>query len=334
MRTFACLFVKLDMINRELIRQKVVQIIYSYCQRGGGNPEQAEKELLISMSKAYELYNYMLLLLVEMNRMAVRMQQMRQARLTRLGRYETESTKFIDNRFMLQLESNRQLADFFDNHNRFWSEQEEFVRSLYMQVEESDIYKQYMAKPTSTYAEEREIWRVIYRTFICNNDEIDTMLEEKSLYWDDDKAVVDTFVLKTINRFSENTTPDMPLLPEFRDEADREFAIRLLRRALSNADYLLNLIGATTRRWELGRVALMDRIVMQVALAEITSFPSIPISVSINEYVEIAKRYSTPKSGKYVNATLDHIAKQLVEENKLVKTDPSPRSSKEDEDIE
>ena len=320
------------MINRELIRQKVVQITYSYYQQGDARPEQAEKELLMSMSKAYELYNYLLLLMVEMNRMAVRIQQMRQSRLTRLGRYETESTKFVDNQFMLQLESNRQLKEFLDNHNRFWSDREEFVRALYMKVEDTDFYKEYMAKPTSTFAEDRDLWRQIYRALICNNDEIDAILEENSLYWNDDKAIVDTFVLKTINRFTEQTTPDTPLLPEFRDDTDREFAIRLLRRTLANADYLLSLIGATTRRWDLGRVALMDRVIMQVALAEITSFPSIPISVSINEYVELAKMYSTPKSGKYVNATLDHISKQLLEEKKLVKTAPQtpPKESGED----
>ena len=263
------------MINRELIRQKVVQITYSYYQQGDVRPEQAEKELLMSMSKAYELYNYLLLLMVEMNRVAVRIQQMRQSRLTRLGRYETESTKFVDNQFMLQLESNRQLKEFLDNHNRFWSDREEFVRALYMKVEDTDFYKEYMAKPTSTFAEDRDLWRQIYRALICNNDEIDAILEENSLYWNDDKAIVDTFVLKTINRFTEQTTPDTPLLPEFRDDSDREFAIRLLRRTLANADYLLSLIGATTRRWDLGRVALMDRVIMQVALAEITSFPSI-----------------------------------------------------------
>ena len=166
------------MINRELIRQKVVQITYSYYQQGDARPEQAEKELLMSMSKAYELYNYLLLLMVEMNRVAVRIQQMRQSRLTRLGRYETESTKFVDNQFMLQLESNRQLKEFLDNHNRFWSDREEFVRALYMKVEDTDFYKEYMAKPTSTFAEDRDLWRQIYRALICNNDEIDAILDD------------------------------------------------------------------------------------------------------------------------------------------------------------
>ena len=318
------------MINREIIRQKVVQIVYSYYQQGDSRPDQAEKELLMSMAKAYELYNYMLLLMVEMNRMALRIYQMRQARLTRLGRYETENPKFINNRFMLQMESNHQLMEFRENHNRFWADQEEFVRSLYMKVEEQDFYKEYMKRRDSSFAEDREIWRLIYRQLICNNDELDAMLEEQSLYWNDDKAIVDTFVLKTINRFTEQSSADMPLLPEFRDDVDREFAVRLLRRTLANADYLQSLIASSTRRWEVERVALMDRVIMQVALAEITSFPTIPLNVSINEYVELAKMYSTPKSGKYVNASLDHISKQLIEEKKLVKTElATPHDNKD-----
>ena len=324
------LFEILSMINREIIRQKVVQIVYSYYQQGDSRPDQAEKELLMSMAKAYELYNYMLLLMVEMNRMALRIYQMRQARLTRLGRYETENPKFINNRFMLQMESNHQLMEFRENHNRFWADQEEFVRSLYMKVEEQDFYKEYMKRRDSSFAEDREIWRLIYRQLICNNDELDAMLEEQSLYWNDDKAIVDTFVLKTINRFTEQSSADMPLLPEFRDDVDREFAVRLLRRTLANADYLQSLIAGSTRRWEVERVALMDRVIMQVALAEITSFPTIPLNVSINEYVELAKMYSTPKSGKYVNASLDHISKQLIEEKKLVKTElATPHDNKD-----
>ena len=309
------------MINREIIRQKVVQIVYSYYQQGDSRPDQAEKELLMSMAKAYELYNYMLLLMVEMNRVALRIYQMRQARLTRLGRYETENAKFVNNRFMLQMESNHQLMEFRENHNRFWADQEEFVRSLYMKVEEQDFYKEYMRRHESSFADDREIWRLIYRQLICNNEDLDAMLEEQSLYWNDDKAIIDTFVLKTLNRFTEQSAPDMPLLPEFRDDVDREFAVRLLRRTLANADYLQSLIAGSTRRWDVERVALMDRVIMQVALAEITSFPTIPLNVSINEYVELAKTYSTPKSGKYVNATLDHISKQLIEEKKLVKTE-------------
>ena len=307
------------MINRELIRLKLVQIAYSFYQSGSKNPAAAEKELLLSLSRAYDLYNTMLLLMVELNRMALRTLEMRQSRAKRLGEKDSLSTKFVDNRFMLQLESNKQLQEYRENQRMDWADQEEYVRSLYNKIEESEYYQAYMTSGKDSYDEDREIWRLIYRHLICNNEELDAVLEEQDLYWNDDKVIVDTFVLKTINRFTAESKDDQPLMPEYKDSSDQEFALRLLQKAIANRDYYYDLIASTTRKWDINRVALMDRIILQLALAEIISFPGIPVSVSINEYVEIAKMYSTSKSGKYINATLDNIAKRLIEENKLIK---------------
>ena len=308
------------MINRELIRLKLVQITYSYYQSGSKNPAAAEKELLLSLSRAYDLYNSMLLLMLELNRMALRLLEMRQSRAKRLGETDLVNAKFVENRFMKQLESNKQLKEYRNNNQRFdWADQEEYVRSLYGKIEESEFYKAYMTSGKSSYEEDREVWRLIYRHLICNNEELDAVLEEMDLYWNDDKVIVDTFVLKTINRFTPESTDEQPLMPEYKDSSDQDFAICLLDKAISNKDYYYDLIASTTRKWDINRVALMDRIILQIALAEIICFPDIPVSVSINEYVEIAKMYSTSKSGKYVNATLDNIAKRLVKENKLIK---------------
>jgi N utilization substance protein B len=308
------------MINRELIRLKLVQITYSYYQSGGKNPAAAEKELLLSLSRAYDLYNSMLLLMLELNRMALRLLEMRQSRANRLGETDLVNAKFVENRFMKQLESNKQLKEYRNNNQRFdWADQEEYVRSLYGKIEESEFYNAYMTSGKNSYEEDREVWRLIYRHLICNNEELDAVLEEMDLYWNDDKVIVDTFVLKTINRFTPESTDEQPLMPEYKDSSDQDFAIRLLDKAISNKDYYYDLIASTTRKWDIKRVALMDRIILQIALAEIISFPGIPVSVSINEYVEIAKMYSTSKSGKYINATLDNIAKRLIEENKLIK---------------
>lgn len=307
------------MINRELIRLKVVQIVYSYYQNGNQKPDVAEKELQLSMSKAYDLYNYLLLLLVEINRIAQRSFETKQSRAQRLGETTELNKKFVNNRFMLLLESNKQLKEFSEMTNRTWIDQEEFVRNLWNRIEASEYYQAYMESDRDDYDEDREIWRLIYRNFICNNEGLDSILEDMSLYWNDDKTIIDTFVLKTINRFNPENGVDQPLLPEFRDPGDEEFACQLLRRTLANSDYYYKLISDSTRNWDVERIALMDRIIMQIALAEIISFPSIPVSVSINEYVEVAKMYSTPNSGKYVNATLDHIVKKLESENKLIK---------------
>jgi len=311
------------MINRELIRIKLVQVLYSYLQKGMHNPDVAEKELLLSLDKAYDLYNYLLMLLVEVSRMSVRMLEVYEKRSKKLKDGIKWSHRFVDNRFIIQLESNRQLRDYCSEHYLSWADHEAFVRDLYNKVEASEFYKDYMASETTSYEMDREVWRLIYRHLIVGNEELSDLLEDTNIYWNDDKTIVDTFVLKTINRFTENTTSTFPLMPEYKSDADLDFAKKLLYRAIVGQEHYGELISGTTRKWDFKRIALMDRVILQLGLAEITTFPSIPLSVSINEYVDIAKMYSTPKSDKYINATLDTIAKRLIEEGKLTKDSPT-----------
>ena len=221
---------------------------------------------------------------------------------------------------MLQLEGNRQLAHNRQSQRIDWSNEEEFVRCLLNQITDTDFFKDYMASGKNTYDEDRELWRQIFRNVIVDNEAIDDMLEDFNLYWNDDRFIIDSFVIKTINRFSEQSGDDQPLVPEYDSDEEVEFARKLITQALGNDKYYQSLIAQNTRNWDIERVPLMDRVIMQVALAEITSFPTIPTAVSINEYIDIAKAYSTPNSGKYVNATLDNISKTLIAERKLVKS--------------
>ena len=298
------------MINRVLIRLKIVQIIYAYYQNGGKNLDTAEKELFFSLSKAYDLYNYLLLLMVEVTKQANKKLNAAKNKLIPTKEELFPNTKFVENRFIAQLEVNKQLLDFAGNQKKTWENEADFVKSLCEQIMESDIYKEYMASETSSYEEDREVWRKIYKKIIFNNAELDQVLEDQSLYWNDDKEIVDTFVLKTIKRFEEKNGAKQELLPEFKDDEDQDFARRLFRRAILNSDYYRHLISENTKNWDLDRVAFMDVIIMQIALAEVLSFPNIPVSVSLNEYVEIAKLYSTPKSGGFINGTLDGIVNQ------------------------
>ena len=307
------------MINRVLIRLKIVQIVYAYYQNGGKNLDTAEKELFFSLSKAYDLYNYLLLLMVEITKQAERKQSAAKSKLLPTAEELYPNTKFVDNRFIAQLEVNKQLLEFSETQKKTWENESEFIKSLCEKIMDSDIYKEYMASETSSYEEDREVWRKIYKRIIFNNPELDQVLEDQSLYWNDDKEIVDTFVLKTIKRFEEKNGAKQELLPEFKDEEDQDFARRLFRRTILNADYYRHLISENTRNWDLDRVAFMDVVIMQIALAEILSFPNIPVSVSLNEYVEIAKLYSTPKSGSFINGTLDGIVNALKNENKLNK---------------
>ena len=307
------------MINRTLIRLKIVQLVYSYYQNGGKNIDTAEKELLFSLSKAYDLYNYLLMLIIAVTRFAEE-QVERQERNNKISHNnQVVNRRFIENKFVQQLEMNKQLIDFKETQKKSWDNDKDYIKSLYNKIVTSDFYKEYMSAEENDYAADREVWRKIYKTIIMKDEDIDNVLEEQSLYWNDDKEVVDTFVLKTIKRFEEKNGADQELMPEYKDEEDREFAIRLFRRAILNDEDYRSLINQNVRNWEFNRLAFMDVIIMQIALAEILSFPAIPVSVTINEFVEIAKYYSTAKSGGYINGIIDSIVKKLRAENKLLK---------------
>ena len=312
------------MINRELIRIKVVQLTYAYYQNGNRNIDNSEKELLFSLSKAYDLYNYLLDLIVAITKIARQHVEIAIARAQREGT-EMPSQKFAENKFVLQLEENKMLNDFVSEQKQVWEDNIDLVRKLYACIEESQVYRDYMADTDNSYEGDREIWRKLYKQFIQDNDDIDELLEEKSLYWNDDKEIVDTFVLKTIKRFDPQNTTKQELLPEYKDPEDKTFACKLFRSTILNADQYQHYMSETSRNWDFSRLAYMDVVIMQIAIAEMLTFPNIPISVTINEYVELAKLYSTPKSGGYINGMLDAIARYLIDTGKLLKPIGEPK---------
>ena len=306
------------MINREIIRIKIVQLTYAYYQNGNKNIDTAEKELFFSLSKAYDLYNYLLALMVAVAKEAKRRLEIAESKARREGT-EKPSARFAFNRFTLQLEENRQLSEFIGNQKHTWADEPEFVGKLLEQIEQSQIYKDYMASKEDNYAADRELWRKIYRTLIQDNPDLDALFEEQSLYWNDDKEIVDTFVLKTIKRFDEQNGSKQELLPEYDSEEDKDYARKLFRASILNADEYQRYMSETSRNWDFSRLAYMDVVIMQIAIAELMTFPSIPVSVTINEFVEIAKLYSTPKSGGYINGMLDTIARHLIKTGRLMK---------------
>lgn len=306
------------MINRKLIRVKIVQLTYAYYQNGHHNMDTAEKELLFSLSKAYDLYNYLLGLIVAITQEERRRVDIATRRAEREGT-ETPSQRFAFNKFATQLEENKQLNLFMEDKKMSWENDVEAVRKLCDQIEQSPLYQEYMMSDAEDYETDRELWRRIYRTLIQGNEHLDAILEEKSLYWNDDKEIVDTFVLKTIKRFDPANKADQELLPEYDDTEDREYALKLFRSTILNADTYQRYMSETSRNWNFSRLAYMDVVLMQIAIAEMLTFPNIPISVTINEYVDLAKLYSTPKSGGYINGMLDAIARHLVDTGRLLK---------------
>lgn len=309
------------MINRELIRIKIVQLTYAYYQNGNRNMDNAEKELLFSLSKAYDLYNFLLELIVAVTREERHRYDVMNQRAEREGA-EPPSNKFVNNQFATQLEENNMLNEFIEVKKLTWKNDIEFVRKLCNQIEQSQVYQDYMADADDSYEADREVWRKLYKQLVQDNPDIDTLLEEKSLYWNDDKEVIDTFVLKTIKRFEPTSKADQELLPEYKDEEDRDFARKLFRATLLNCDAYQHYIGDACRNWDFNRLAYMDVVVMQIAIAELMTFPGIPATVTINEYVDLAKLYSTPRSGGYVNGMLDTIARFLISRGLIQKELP------------
>lgn len=319
------------MINRDLIRVKIVQLTYAYYQNGNRNMDNAEKELLFSLSKAYDLYNFLLALIVAVTKEERYRVDMLSQRAEREGA-EKPSQRFAFNQFAVQLEENKMLNVFLEDKKLTWDDDIEFVRKLCNQIEQSQMYKDYMANPETDYETDRELWRRLYKTLIQDNTDLDALLEEKSLYWNDDKEVVDTFVLKTIKRFELKNKSKQELLPEYKDEEDKDFALKLFRSTILNADDYHRYMSETSRNWDFSRLAYMDVVIMQIAIAELLTFPNIPATVTINEYVELAKLYSTSRSGAYINGMLDAIARYLIDTGKMFKQMPEPRQRYQERD--
>ena len=316
------------MINREIIRIKTVQLTYAYYQNGNKNIDTAEKELFFSLSKAYDLYNYLLALMVAVTKEARRRLEINKNKARREGKPEP-SSKFVLNRFALQLEGNKQLQEILETQKHPWSDEPEFVGRLFEQIEQSQIYKEYMMSEEDDYAADRELWRRLYRTLVQENEDLDALLEEQSLFWNDDKDVVDTFVLKTIKRFDEKNGAKQELLPEYDTEEEKDYARKLFRATILNADEYQRYMSEASRNWDFSRLAYMDVIIMQIAIAEMLTFPSIPVSVTINEYVELAKYYSTPRSAGYINGMLDTIARHLINTDRMMKSMDTPKPKEE-----
>ena len=283
--------------------------------------DNAEKELLFSLSKAYDLYIFLLALIVAVTKEARHRVEVITARVNREGG-ELPSEKFAYNKFAILLEENRQLNDFLEQQKQTWDNDIEFVRKLLDQIEQTQIYKDFMASDDDSYDAHRELWRRLYKVLVMENADLDALLEEKSLYWNDDKETVDTFVVKTIKRFDPKNAKNQELLPEYKDDEDKEFAQKLFRATILNADQYQHYMSDASRNWDFSRLAYMDVVIMQIAIAEMLTFPGIPVSVTINEYVELAKLYSTPKSSGYINGMLDTIARYLNATGKMMKPVP------------
>jgi N utilization substance protein B len=297
----------------------VVQVAYSWYQNTNKELRNAEKELMHGMQKSYDLYFYMLLLMVEITNMYENRVEIKRNRFLPSQEDLNPNMHLIDNKFIRQLKANVRLNKYLTERPMTWRNNEIFVKNLLDTILASDTYKRYSEKIAPTYEDDREFWRKTFKQFVYLNEELDDLLEDECIYWNDDVEIIQGFVLKTIKRFSEEAGSEQPLLPMFKDEEDKRYALQLLHETISNEKEYRDLIGKYTDKWDFDRISFMDLVIMQVALSEIVTFDSIPLNVSLNEYIEIAKSYSTPKSGLFVNGVLDAIVTELKKENRFFK---------------
>ncbi len=308
------------MINRVLIRIKTVQMVYAYYQSDSKDLVKAEKDFFYSLEKSYELYNYLLQLIPAITNYAE--QRIEFGKNKYLPSYEEKNPncRFIENSFARQLESNKYLVSYINNRGISWVNNEPLIKNLYEEIITSDFYEQYMSGSDNDYESDKEIWKKIFKKIIQHNESLREVLEDQSIFWNDDIDIVLTFVVKTIKKFSQEGGNNQLLLPMYKDDADKIFAADLFKGTIVHGPKYRALIDEALKNWDLERLALMDLLILQVALTEINEIEGIPVNVTMNEYIDIAKIYSTLKSGTFVNGILDQIVTQLRSQNKLFKS--------------
>lgn len=316
------------MINRILIRIKTIQLLFAYrinkeqltgSKALSATSQKAEGELLESLNQTYELYHWILQLIIELHSYAIKRIEIGLNKLRPTDEERNPNKRFINNLFAKQLCSNKALAEFTKNNGISWSEETDLIKLLMNQITAADFYKEYMKDNTRSYENDKMLWRHIVRKVLIPSTILEERLEEMNLYWNDDFETVMSFVEKTIKRFEEEKGADQPLLEKFRDTEDIDYAKKLLKTAIYNQEEYETLIQQTAQNWESERIANMDMVIMQAAIAEINAFPTIPINVTLNEYIEISKYYSTEKSSNFINGILDKIVNNLRQEGKLIK---------------
>ncbi len=309
------------MINRVLIRAKVVQMLYAYMvSKDSMTLTTAKKELTKSLDKSYELYNALLKLMIELT--DVQDLRLDEAKHKFLPTEEdlNPNMRFVANEFVKRLRADQTLADFVDDKKINWRDDELFVRLLLDKILRSEEYQEYMEMPKTSLVRDGEVWYQLMKKVVLPDENLLEHLQSMSVYYtDDDLQIMGQFVMKTIRRFEDEEA--QPILPQYKNDDDSKFGEQLFSKAVAemeeNNSYIDQFVK--TEKWDVERIALMDRVVMCTALTEIRNYPSIPVNVSLNEYIELAKDYSTPRSGQFVNGILNAVVNKLRADKVIIK---------------
>lgn len=308
------------MLNRRHLRIKVMQALYAYFQSHNDDVVIGERELLKSINKLYDLYVYILLLMIDVVEFGKRRQE--EAKLKRLPTAEdlNPNTRFTDNAVIAKLESSNLLKREIDVRKLSWGDEPELLKKIYNSIKAMPEYEEYMNAPETSFEEDRKFIIKVFKNQIAGHEHLHFLYEEQSIFWASDLDVVNTSVLKTLQSVKEDDA-HTELLALYKDaEDDRKFVQDLYRKTIVHSAEYSELIETKTQNWEMDRIAVLDIILMKMAVCELLNFKNIPTKVTLNEYIEISKDFSTPKSKVFINGILDQLLADFKKDNKLEKS--------------
>ena len=305
------------MIGRRLLRVKILHVLYAHYNSADDGVVKPEKDLNFSIKKAYDLYFYLMLLIISIKRFAE--SRIELALNKKLPTFEdlNPNTRFVENEVIAQIQEDEAFNDYLNENKLSWVNHPELVKNLYSKLIDSPYYKEYMEQEKSNYYDDRQLLIDFYSFELEDYEMFYDILEEQSIFWNDDIEFIVSMVIRTLR---EMRPGKFELLPMFKSEDDQEFAFSLLKATLKNYDEYHKLIDSYVDNWDIERVAYVDNLILQMAINELIEFPSIPVSVTFDEYLELSKYYSTPKSSIFINGLLDKILEELKEKDKIIKT--------------
>ena len=307
------------MLSRRVLRTKVVKAVYAHTQCEGITPVTSEKNLVLSIDRAYDLYFHLLALVPEIAEYAA--ERIRIGENKKLPTYDDlhPNRKFVENKVIARLNEDENLQAELKARKLSWANHRDLIVALYNALIRQPFYQKYMLSEERSFREDAQLVSDIYMTMLEEFEPLDRVLEEQSILWNDDLGYLLTMVSRTILSMREHHEA-IKLMPQFKSEEDLDYAKALLRYAIGGYERISMLLDNSMQNWDIERVALMDQIILVTAIAEAENFPSIPVRVTMNEYIDIAKCYSTDSSGSFINGILDKIISQLTDEGKIVKS--------------
>ena len=307
------------MLSRRHIRIKVLQALYSYFRDDERDMVLAQKALQRSLDRIYELYLWDISTLREIAKAAEERIEISRNKLRPTEEDLNPNLAFVNNKVLQLLSNNVRLTKQLEDRHISWSEYSDQFKKIFNRIREDEQYLRYMAKQEHSFSEDKKLVKYIYATYICANEFFHQFYEDMYIHWADDLDAAQMMTTKTIKTMKESSDEFHPLVKLYKDHDDEEFGPLLFRKVVVNNEYYEKLIAERTRNWEADRIAIIDNLLMRMALAELTQFEEIPVKVTLNEYIELSKEYSTPKSATFINGVLDKLVADLKEKNEIMK---------------